>query len=82
MTTIRLTSEYEKKIEQIAKHEKKTKSAIIKKALERFFDEYFNETTVYERGQELFGKYGSGKGNLSKDYKKLLREKIGEKHTR
>lgn len=82
MTTVRLTLENEKKLERIAKIENKSKSAIIKKALESYFEEYFNRTTVYERGKDLFGKYGSGKRNLSKDYKLLLREKIGEKHTR
>ncbi len=81
MTTIRLNAEYEKKLEQIAKHEKTTKSTIIKKALEKYFNDYFNDTSAFERGKDLFGKYGSGKVNLSKDYKKLLKERIREKHT-
>lgn len=33
----------------------------------------------YKLGEDLFGKYGSGDGTLSKDYKKKVREKIREK---
>jgi len=36
--------------------------------------------TPYQLGKDLFGKYGSGKGNLSQDYKKILKEKLREKY--
>ena len=34
----------------------------------------------WELGKDLFGKYSSGKGNLSKDRKKILKQKLLEKH--
>jgi hypothetical protein len=39
-----------------------------------------NEKDSYELGEEYFGKYGSGKGNLSKDYKSLVKEKLNVKY--
>jgi len=33
----------------------------------------------YLLGKDLFGRYGSGKGDLSKTYKTKLKDKIGEK---
>ena len=34
--------------------------------------------TPYQLGKDLFGKYGSGKGNLSQDYKKFSRKSFVE----
>jgi len=34
----------------------------------------------WELGKDLFGKYSSGKGNLSKERKKLLKKKLIEKY--
>jgi len=81
MITIRLSFELERKLNQIAKEENKTKTDIVKKALQNYFSEYFNKRSASELGKDLFGKYGSGKRNLSRDYKKILKEKISEKHT-
>jgi len=33
----------------------------------------------YEIGKAYFGKYGSGKGTLSQNHKKLLKQKLNEK---
>lgn len=82
MRAIRLPFEFEKKIDQIAEKEYITKTEVIKKALEEYFEGYFSKTSVYELGEDLFGKYGSGVGSLSKDYRKKVREKINEKHSR
>lgn len=40
------------------------------------------KNSPYELGKALFGKYGSGKNNLSKDYKKPLKGKLHEKYSR
>jgi len=39
------------------------------------------EKTPYELGSELFGKYASGKSDLSTTYKQKLKEKINAKNT-
>jgi hypothetical protein len=43
------------------------------------FNEYEKKLNPYEMGKDFFGKYGSGKGNLSETYKEKVREKINEK---
>ena len=41
------------------------------------------ETSSYEIGKKYFGKYGSGNGTFSQNYKKLLKRKLYEKlHSR
>jgi predicted DNA-binding protein len=80
MSSIRLPEDFEKKLRDIAELEKTSKSEIIKEALRRYFDTFYHETSPFELGKDLFGKYGSGKGNLSSDYKNIIRERIREKH--
>ncbi|MDM8535578.1 hypothetical protein QUF70_02355 [Desulfobacterales bacterium HSG17] len=81
MLSIQLSPDYEKKLEQIANSENTPKDEIIKKILRQFVDKYYQQTTPYELGKELFGKYGSGSDNLSISYKSQLKGKIHEKHT-
>lgn len=80
MISVRLSKQLEEKINNLSKQEDVTKSDIIKEALEKYIEEQEKQTKPYELGVELFGKQGSGKGNLSKTYKKKVREKINEKH--
>ncbi len=79
MTTVRLPDDIEKRLASLSRTKKKTKSELIKEALEQFFYQQGNEKDSYELGKEYFGQYGSGKGNLSVGYKKLIKEKINAK---
>jgi Arc/MetJ-type ribon-helix-helix transcriptional regulator len=79
MVSVRLSKEMEEKIELLSKKANVTKSDIIKEALEQYFNEYEKKLNPYEMGKDLFGKYGSGKGNLSETYKEKVREKLNEK---
>ncbi|TYB87856.1 MAG: CopG family transcriptional regulator [Kosmotoga sp.] len=79
MISVRLPKELEDKIERLSKQENMTKSDIVKEALSKYITEYENKSNPYELGEELFGKHGSGKGDLSRVYKKKVREKINEK---
>ena len=79
MTTVRLPDDIEKRLASLSRTKKKTKSELIKEALEQFFYQQGNEKDSYELGKEYFGQYGSGKGNLSVEYKKLIKEKIHAK---
>lgn len=81
MLSIRLSSDIESKLDVIAKTENIPKSEIIKSALDLYFKKYEELTSPYELGKDLFGKEGSGKGNLSKDYKTILKGKIRAKHS-
>jgi len=79
MTTVRLPTEIEQKLEDISKEKHKTKSEIIKEALERLFYSEESQRNSYELGREFFGKYGSGKGDLSVTYKEKIKDKINAK---
>jgi len=79
MTTVRLPDDIEKKLIILSRTKKKTKSELIKEALEQFFHQQGNENDSYELGKEYFGQYGSGKRNLSTEYKKLIKEKLNAK---
>ena len=79
MVSLRLPIKIEKQLNEISENEHLSKSAIIKDALNMFFNDYYQKTTPYDLGKDLFGKYGSKKGNLSVDYKKLIKGKLNEK---
>ncbi|NSW89223.1 MAG: ribbon-helix-helix protein, CopG family [Firmicutes bacterium] len=79
MTSIRLGEKLENKLNLASKRENKSKSEIIKEAREIYLTDLEKQQHPYELGKELFGKYGSGKGNLSKEYKEKVKEKIREK---
>ena len=82
MSSIRLPKDFENRLSDLAQMEKTTKSEIIKKALRRYFDSFDQHTTPFELGKDLFGRHGSGVGSLSKDYKRIIKERIREKHAR
>jgi len=79
MITVRLPKEMEKKIEALSQKKLTTKSEIIKEALQEYLEKQENLEKPFDLGKELFGKYGSGKGNLSIEYKKKVREKVHAK---
>lgn len=81
MISVRLSKELEEKINSLSKRENITKSDIIKEALEKYFKDREKQLNPYDLGKEFFGKYGSGKGNLSTTYKKKVREKLNEKNS-
>jgi len=82
MISLRLSNDMEQKLNRVSKLEKTSKSEIIKKALLMYFEKFANSQSPYELGKDLFGRHGSGNENLSRDYKKILKGKLREKHTR
>ena len=82
MISLRLSDDLDEKLNQIAKNEKISKSEIVKRALVLFFDDYQKKHSPYDLGADLFGKYGSGNGSLSQNYKQILKGKLREKHNR
>jgi len=82
MTTIRLSQEIEEELKTIVNAEHRSKSDIIKQALLEYINRNRNAKSSYELGKEYFGQHGSGKTNLSRDYKKLIKEKLNAKFSR
>lgn len=81
MISLRLPGDLERKLNRISKDEKISKSEVVKKALTSYFEGHVKKETPYDLGKNLFGKYGSGNKNLSKDRKKLLKEMLREKRS-
>ena len=81
MISLRLSDKTEKQLNEIAENEQSSKSAIIKDALNMYFNDYYRKLTPYDLGKDLFGKYGSNSGNLSVDYKELIKRKLHAKRS-
>lgn len=81
MASIRLSPELEEKLKTLSEVTGITKTDIIKQALEAYFLEFEKQISPYELGKDLFGKHGSGHTDFSKTYKKLLKDKLREKHS-
>lgn len=79
MTSVRLPREIEQKLDNLARRSHKTKTELIRTALERFFDQEESERDSYELGEAYFGQYGSGDGTLSTAYKAKLKKKLNAK---
>jgi hypothetical protein len=82
MLTVRLPQELEDKLKQLAASEKRTKTQVIRAALEVYLQARHGKKSASELGEDLFGRYGSGHGRLSTTYKGMLKERIRAKRAR
>jgi predicted DNA-binding protein len=83
MTSVRLPIDLEKKLEKVSREKGKSKTDLIREALERLFTQEEAELSSFELGEEFFGRFGSGDGSLSVTYKDRIKEKLGaERRTR
>uniref|UniRef100_UPI00404809C4 ribbon-helix-helix protein, CopG family n=1 Tax=Aliarcobacter sp. TaxID=2321116 RepID=UPI00404809C4 len=83
MLSIRLDENTKNQLNFLAQQKHISKSKIIKDALAYYFDMIKNESkekTSYELGSELFGKYSSGRDDLSTTYKQKIKDKINAKN--
>jgi len=78
MFSVRLDDELDKKIRVLSKKTKATKSEIVREALIKYLEIREAEDKPFDLGQDLFGRFGSGKGDLSTTYKKRIKEKLNE----
>jgi len=81
MFSIRLDEQLNKKIEALAAKEKTSKSELVREALTEYLAAREKEEKSYELGQDLFGRYGSGEGDLSTTYKKRMKEKLDARNS-
>ena len=82
MLSVRLGESLESQLYQVSQVHNTTKTDIIKNALVLYFETIREEkkSTPYSLGEGLFGKYGSGKEDLSSTYKEVLKEKLHAKY--
>lgn len=79
MITVRLNEHLERTLKSLAEKEGLTKSALIRHCLEEFVTRKQIEDSPWNIGKDLFGKYGSGQGDLSIHRKQIVRAKIHAK---
>ena len=83
MISVRLDENIENQLNTLAQQKDTSKSKVIKEALVYYFDMLKNEymqKSAYELGSELFGKYSSGRDDLSTTYKQKIKDKINAKN--
>jgi hypothetical protein len=80
--SLRLNSETEHELTRYAQKAGKSKSELIRSLIAEFMNMKKINNNSWELGKELFGRYGSGKGDLSINRKSLLREKLNAKTNR
>ncbi len=78
MITLRLDPELEQEIINTAKNLGVTKSELIRHSIQDYMKK-IEKPNAWEIGRDVFGKYSSGKGNLSSKRKELIIEEIKAK---
>ena len=78
MITLRLDQDLEQKVNTTAKNLGLTKSELIRKSIKEYLGK-LKQPDAWIIGEELFGKYSSGQGNLSSDRKELVKNIIQAK---
>ncbi len=82
MISLRIKPELEKNLSFFAETKGKSRSEIIVESIIEYLKNHSTERTSFELGKDLFGKYSSGKTDLSRNRKKYLKEKISQKHAK
>jgi len=78
MITLRLDPDLEKAIESSARSAGLSKSELVRRGMSEFLGKRRRENP-WENGKDLFGKYSSGRKDLSSRAESILRRKLKEK---
>jgi RHH-type transcriptional regulator, rel operon repressor / antitoxin RelB len=77
--SLRLNGVIDRELEKIAAAEGTSKSHLVRSLILDFVKKKSRHRTPWESGKDVFGRYGSGKGNLSRDRKAIFKEKLRAK---
>jgi len=80
--SLRLESKLERELNNRAKMVGITKSELVRNLIVDFIDRESKKSTPWELGKNVFGREGSGCGNISVDRKSILKEKLNAKKNR
>jgi RHH-type transcriptional regulator, rel operon repressor / antitoxin RelB len=80
--SLRLDSKLERELNRYARMVGRPKSDVVRKLIADFIEKESRVITPWELGKEMFGREGSGCGNLSIDRKSILKEKLRAKKNR
>lgn len=78
MLTLRLSSDIEEKLNNIAELLGIPKSEIVRKSLKAYLKD-LEKNSAWNSGKEFFGKYSSGQADLSENRKSILKQKLQDK---
>ena len=78
MITLRLDPKLEQTINNVASQMGVTKSELIRNSITDFIKK-LDKPSPWELGNEVFGKYASGRSDLSSKRKTLVKEKVRAK---
>lgn len=78
MITLRLDPTLDQIVSNTAKNLGLTKSELVRKSLVEYIGN-LDKQNAWDTGKELFGRYASGKDNLSSNRKEIFKEKIKAK---
>lgn len=80
--SLRLTPAEEKALTRAARRAGISKSEYLRQCLIYRLDVEKSHSWAYEVGKDLFGKYGSGQGDLARNSERYLKEIVREKARR
>ena len=80
MITLRLDQKLEQQVNNTAKNLGLSKSELIRRSINEYLSK-LKQPSAWDIGEDLFGKYSSGLGNLSSDRKELIKNIIKAKRT-
>lgn len=80
--SIRLDEKLETALRRHLADENETMSEFIRKAIADRLEREVTKKTPYELGKHLFGKFSSGRSDLSVRSKEIFREKMRAKHAK
>ncbi|HNW12574.1 MAG TPA: ribbon-helix-helix domain-containing protein [Candidatus Rifleibacterium sp.] len=78
MLTLRLSSDMEEKLNHIAELMGIPKSEVVRRSLQAYLKQ-LEQNNAWDAGKSLFGRYSSGKSDLSENRKAILRQKLQDK---
>lgn len=78
MITLRLDPKLEQEVNSTAKNLGLSKSELIRKCISDYLGKV-KQPNAWEAGSDLFGRYASGREDLSTNRKNLIKEKIRSK---
>ncbi len=81
MISLRISEELERRLDQAARAESKSRSEVIKDSIYYYLDRLENRPTAYQLGEKYFGLFASGRGDLSVNHRSIIAERIRKKHS-
>jgi RHH-type rel operon transcriptional repressor/antitoxin RelB len=80
--TIRIDPQLQAELDRLARLEGVSRSDVVRESLVCYLAEKKESVTPWELGKDVFGRYASGRTDLSAERKKILKEKLRAKKNR